>query len=184
MTSRIVGRAGEGNLTTHETAGPRPMTVAWDAYQSKLGASCHCRSVNAYRHSTLPLYGGFWIQLGIIGSSRRETHRRGGPRWDLKCCARCSHARIDRRPYFSRFDTTNGADDRGSERPAQRRWGMGALILPRSGSRMTAGATSRRRVSPASTAISVGRAPTRRCIWSRVRPTISSAPSLPGTIRA
>jgi hypothetical protein len=44
-----------------------------------------------------------------------------------------------------------------------------------SGSRTTAGATSRRRVSPASMATSVGRTPTRRSIWSRARPTISLA---------
>ena len=47
------------------------------------------------------------------------------------------------------------------------------LLVP-FGPFLAADATSRRRVSPASTAISVGRVLTRRSIWSRARPTIFS----------
>jgi D-alanyl-D-alanine carboxypeptidase len=55
----------------------------------------------------------------------------------------------------------------------------GGWALPRRSSRMPAGATSRPRVSLASTAISVGRAPTQRSIWSAASAT-KTFPSGPG----
>src|SRR5262249_21172264 len=51
----------------------------------------------------------------------------------------------------------------------------GDCIWQRKASRTTAGATSRRRGWRASTAISAGRAPMPRFIWSRPRQTVSSA---------
>jgi iron complex outermembrane recepter protein len=53
--------------------------------------------------------------------------------------------------------------------------GEWALYFAAQGSRTMAGATSRRRASPASMAISAGKAPMRRSTWSRAPPTITSA---------
>jgi hypothetical protein len=56
-------------------------------------------------------------QNGLVARRRRDIERR----------ARRSYAPIDRRPYSSGFDAADRAEDRGSERPAHRRWGLGAL---------------------------------------------------------
>src|SRR5262249_17330091 len=86
------------------------------------------------------------------------------------------------RRRFVKIEFTRRPHAQDGERWALQDWHVdadrAALVKPNLGK-----ADQMKWSEPASRAISVGRAPTRRCIWSRVRPTISSVSSLPGTIR-